>query len=187
MIGNLPVRLNVGGIDYPIESDYRNILVGLVACADPEYSDKEKLYIVMKRLYQSYLEKIPERDISEAAKKAKWFLDCGQIFDEKKPPSKLIDWEQDESIIFPAVNKVANTEVRSMDYIHWWTFMGYFMEIEEGTFSTVLGIRQKRAKGKSLDKWEKEFYRNNKSLCDIKRRYTEEEQREIEFLNTVFC
>ena len=38
------------------------------------------------------------------------------------------------------------------------------MEIEEGTFSTVLGIRQKKAKGKRLEKWEEEFYRNNKDF-----------------------
>ncbi len=64
--------------------------------------------------------------------------------------------------------------------------MGYFMEIEEGTFSMVLGIRQKIAKGKKLEKWEEEFYRNNKALCDIKARYTQEEHEEIEYLNQIF-
>ena len=92
----------------------------------------------------------------------------------------MLDWEQDESIIFPAINKVAGAETRSQSYIHWWTFMGYFMEIEEGTFSMVLGIRQKKAKHKKLEKWEQEFYRNNKELCDLKKRYTEEEQAEID-------
>lgn len=61
--------------------------------------------------------------------------------------------------------------------------MGYFMEIEEGIFSTVLGIRQKRAKGKKLDKWEQEFYANNKDICIIKTKYTQEEQEEIDRLN----
>ena len=54
------------------------------------------------------------------------------------------------------------------------------MEIQEGTFSTVLGIRQKKSQGKRLDKWEMEFYRNNKKVCDLKKRYTEEEQEEID-------
>ena len=61
--------------------------------------------------------------------------------------------------------------------------MGYFMEIEEGIFSTVLGIRQKRAKGKKLEKWEQEFYVNNKDICVIKTKYTQEEQEEIDRLN----
>lgn len=59
--------------------------------------------------------------------------------------------------------------------------MGYFMEIEEGTFSMVLGIRQKRAKGKKLEKWEQEFYLNNRALCDLKTKYTAEEQAEIDY------
>ena len=60
---------------------------------------------------------------------------------------------------------------------------GSTMEIEEGTFSTVLGIRQKRAKGKKLEKWEQEFYRNNKRQCDLKRKHTKEEQAEIDYWN----
>ena len=47
----------------------------------------------------------------------------------------------------------------------------------------VLGIRQKRAKGKKLEKWEQEFYRNNKALCDLKKKYTAEEQEEIDYWN----
>lgn len=187
MIGALPISLNVAGGDYPIETDYRNILVAMAACADPECTDKEKLYILMKRLFRDSLGKIPEELIPEAAEKAKWFIDCGQIEDEKKPSKKLIDWEQDEPIIFPAINKVAHMEVRAVEYLHWWTFMGYFMEIEEGTLSVVIGIRQKKAKGKVLEKWEKEFYQNNKVLCEIKTRYSQEEQDEIDSIKDIFA
>ncbi|EXG86221.1 Bacteriophage Gp15 protein [Clostridium sp. ASBs410] len=186
MIGALPTCLGINGNNYPIETDYRNILIALTACADPEYNDKERLYILMKRLFRDSLNEIPEDCITEAAEKVKWFVDCGQTADDKKPPIKVIDWEQDEPIIFPAINKLAHREVRSADYIHWWTFMGYFMEIEDGTFSMVLGIRQKIAKGKKLEKWEEEFYRSNKALCDIKARYTHEEHEEIEYLNQIF-
>lgn len=51
--------------------------------------------------------------------------------------------------------------------MHWWTFLGYFGEIEEGLFSTVVNIRNKRANGKKLDKWEIEFYNKNKALINI--------------------
>ena len=63
--------------------------------------------------------------------------------------------------------------------------MGYFMEIEGGTFSTVLAIRQKKLRGKKLEKWEQDFYSHNKNICDIKARYTEEEQAEIDYLNSL--
>ena len=88
--------------------------------------------------------RIPQEHIGEAVLQAKWFVDCGREDDDKRPAKKMMDWEQDEAILFPAVNKVAGIETRAVPYLHWWTFAGYFMEIEEGTFSTVLGIRQKR-------------------------------------------
>lgn len=183
MIGSLPTILRVGEQAYPIETDYRNILPILAACADPDYTPEEKLFIMLKRLFRNGYEKIPREQLAEAASQARWFVDCGQEDDGKKPPTKVIDWEQDEPLIFPAINKVAGMETRSAPYIHWWTFMGYFMEIEEGTFSTVLGIRQKKAKHKKLEKWEQEFYRNNRKICDLRKRYTAEEQAEIDYWN----
>lgn len=183
MIGRLPESLAVAGIAYPIETDYRNVLLILAAANDPDYTPDEKLYILLKRLLRDNLERIPEEHREEAAGQAKWFLDCGREDDQRKIHPKVIDWEQDESIIFSAINKVAGTETRSVPYLHWWTFMGYFMEIEEGTLSVVLGIRQKKAKGKKLEKWEQEFYRNNKALCEIKTRYTQAEQEEIDYWN----
>lgn len=72
-------------------------------------------------------------------------------------------------MLFPAVNKVAGVEVRSLPYLHWWTFLGYFQAIDhDDLFSHVLSIRQKRAKGKKLEKWEQEFYKNNRNLCSLK-------------------
>ena len=88
----------------------------------------------------------------------------------------MIDWEQDAPIIVPAVNSVAHTEVRSVEYMHWWTFWGYFMEVGESLLSSVLNIRDKKAKHKKLEKYEQEFYRENKELIDFKRRETEEEK-----------
>ena len=183
MIGELPKILKVGDEFYPIETDYRNILVILLACADPDLEPAQQLEIMMRRLYRDRFKEIPSDLWEEAASQARWFIDCGQEADEKKPSKKLMDWEQDEWILFPAINKVAGYETRSVPYLHRWTFAGYFMEIAEGTFSTVLGIRQKMAKGKRLEKWEQEFRRENKDLCDLKTRYTAEEQAEIDYWN----
>lgn len=183
MIGRLPVSLEVAGTEWDIRTDYRDVLVIMAAYNDPELSDGEKAEVMLNILYETF-ELIPREHWEEAAKKAVWFLDCGQTESDKKPQKKLIDWEQDEPLLFPAVNKVAGKEVRALEYLHWWTFMGYFMEIEgDGLFSTVLGIRQKQSKGKRLEKWEQEFYQNNKDMCKIRTRYTQEEQEEIDYYN----
>lgn len=183
MIGKLPTSITIEGKEYNIETDYRNILLALIAFEDADLSDSEKLYILMRRVLRANFDLIPHTELEYTLTEVKRFINCGKEGSNKNDPKKLIDWEQDESLIFPAINKVAGKEVRHVDYMHWWTFMGYFMEIEEGIFSTVLGIRQKRAKGKKLDKWEQEFYANNKDICIIKTKYTQEEQEEIDRLN----
>ena len=98
---------------------------------------------------------------------------------KKKPGSaRTMDWEQDESILFPAINKIAGFETRSVEYLHWWTFMGYFMEIStDGVFGSVLRLRQKKKNRKTpLDKTEKEFWNANRELCEIKPKLSEEEK-----------
>jgi transketolase len=41
--------------------------------------------------------------------------------------------------------------------------------------STVLGLRGKRARGKKLEKGEREFWMRNRAVCELRRRYTDEE------------
>ena len=64
--------------------------------------------------------------------------------------------------------------------------MGYFGEIGEGLFSTVMNIRLKRAEGKKLEKYEKAFLRKHKELVVL---HSEEERKAIdeteEFLKTL--
>ena len=98
-----------------------------------------------------------------------------------------MDWEQDASLIVTAVNKVLGREVRADSYLHWWSFLSAYMEIDNKTlFSNILSIRIKKSKGKKLEKWEQEFYRENKSLIDIKRKLTAEEEEEERLLEEMF-
>lgn len=73
-----------------------------------------------------------------------------------------------------------------MKYMHWWTFLGAYMEIADGLFSQVLYIRQKKAKGKKLEKWEMEFYKNNKKLIDLKQTVRKRSAEEEAALNELF-
>lgn len=175
---DIPSSLFVGGREYSIRSGWRHILKILEACADPEVSKRAKTIIILKIFYPDW-KSIPPGLVHEACEKACEFIDCGQKRGGKSKP-KMIDWEQDAPLIIPAVNQVAKQEVRLDPNIHWWTFWGWFMNIGDGLFSSVLRIRQKQAKGKKLDKWEKEFYLENQTLCDFERRYTAEELNAIE-------
>ena len=184
MIGYLPRESNINGTDRAIRSDFRNALLIFQAFNDPELSDQEKTITMLQCIYEEP-EIIPEGDIIEALEKAKWFLDGGSCADKNskhQQAKKVMDWEQDEQLIFSAVNKVAGYETRAVEYLHWWTFLGYLNEIGEGLFTTVINIRQKKNKRKKLEKHEEEFYRENRHLIDVNVRYTPEEQAEIDKL-----
>lgn len=174
----LPKSLNISGKEYSIRTDFRDILEILIAINDPDLQGWEKQEIMFRIIYPEYFS-IPSGDYEEACKKAAEFIDCNRTEENKRPQPKIIDWEQDAGIVIPAVNKVAGKEVRALDYLHWWTFLGYFMEIEDGLASQVWAIRQKKAKGKKLEKWEKEFEQNNPGLVKLKKQYSEEQKREI--------
>ena len=179
----LPTSLNISGVDFSIRTDFRAIIDILIAQNDPNLNEYGKVEVMLKILYENWQD-IPPEHLEEACKKACEFIDCGQKDENpNKPKPRLMDWEQDGDMIVPAVNKIAGTEVRATPYMHWWTFFSYFMEVGESLFSTVLGIRSKKAHGERLDKWEKKFYHDNKNLIDIKTRLSEEEQAYKDKLN----
>lgn len=182
----LPTSVNVAGVEYDIRTSWTAILDILVALASNEYEDDEKPIIALMIFYPGY-DEIPVECMNEAMDRLSEFIDAG-ITDEGIPKPKTMDWEQDASLIIPEINKQIGNgiDVRILKDMHWWTFLGYYMGIGESTFSTVVGIRYKKAKGKALDKWEREYYKENKSLIDIRIKYTEEEKEEKNRLNELF-
>lgn len=182
MIGALPEALTVGGEEYSIRTDYRNVLQVFEAFQDPELTQEEKWIVAIYLLFEDFscdddvLQAAQDGfDLGEAMKQISWLISAGQ------PEKEVLElptynWKQDEQIIFSAVNKVAGRETRELEYLHWWTFLGYFNEVGEGTFSFIVGIRRKLNKGKKLEKHEKEFLSHNKELVLMKKPLTKEEQ-----------
>ena len=181
MIFDLPTTLSVKGVEYAINTDYRDVLRTLTAFEDPDLSDEEKAYIVLHNTYVD-MAAIPRDKLQEALDAALRFIDLGKDPDEVNGP-RTMDWTQDAPLIFPAVNRAAGMEVRSVAYMHWWTFMGFFMEIRDTTYATVLGLRGKKARGKKLEKDDQDFWRHNKALCELKKKYNEAELAEQDAMN----
>ena len=166
MLGQLPTTADIAGKTYRIRTDYRVVLRIFAAISDPELTDKDKVLVCLANIYPDFM-KIPDDDLPEAYEQAVKFIEAGGS--REKAGVRLMDWEKDEAIIFPAINQAAGKEVRELEHLHWWTFMGYFQSIDrDSLFSTVLMIRQKKKKHKKLETWEQEFYNANRRLCDLK-------------------
>ena len=172
----LPESLEIGGVAYTIRTDFRAVLDILKCYADPEYEEDERALIMLRVLYIDW-EKIPEDLYEEALRQGAEFIDMG-ISSEGKLSRCVMDWEQDAPIIIPAVNKVFGADVRGLLHLHWWTFLGAYMEIGESLYSTVLQIRQKKAQKKKLEKYEQDFFQQNRSIVELRRKDTEEQREE---------
>jgi hypothetical protein len=173
---SLPKQLEVGGEKYEILCDYRAVLDILTAYSDPELDGADKTEALIKILYVHH-ETIPGDYMEEAIKQACWFIDCGMSTDNKSQP-RTMDWVKDAPVIIPEINKYIGTEVRSVEFMHWWTFFGAYMQIGgDGLYSSILNVRQKKAKREKLEKWESKFYKENQALCDLN---WEQKQKELE-------
>lgn len=145
--------------------DYRMVLDCFSALNDIELTKEERIYCALIIFYENFnsLEDLLQFDhLDKAVQKMYWFFNCGD--DRRVKTSKhykLIDWEGDSQLIASAVNKVAGTEVRLASYIHWWTFMGYYLAIGESPLATVVSIRGKISEGKKLEKYEQKFKQDN--------------------------
>ena len=102
------------------------------------------------------------------------FINGGQPETSAGGPA-LMDWEQDSELIVADVNKTAGQEIRALPFLHWWTFLSFFHAIGEGRLSEVVSIRRKLSRGKKLEDWEKEFYREHKDLVDLRKRRSMQE------------
>ena len=54
MIGALPEHLTVGDTDYPIRSDYRNVLQVFEAFNDPDLKDSEKCVVAVYLIFKDF-------------------------------------------------------------------------------------------------------------------------------------
>jgi len=188
----LPVSINIGGKDFRIrkDGDYRMVLDCMSALNDIELDENERLISCLIIFYQdinSYeeLEKFP--DIEKAVNEMFKFFNLGG---EEKPGLKtnynLIDYAEDEQLICSAINNVANIEIRTVPYCHWWTFMGYYMAIGECTLSTIVGIRYKIATHKKLEDYERRFQFENPQYFNRDYRSAEEKAITENFLKEVW-
>lgn len=179
MMWNLPIAVEIGGKQFAIrnECDYRVVLDVIEALNDEELPMENRMHCALFIFYEDLK---GCTDMQAAAQEMMKIINLGEDCEEEKEETqkpKLMDWGQDFQQLAPPISRVLGYSVRSAkQYTHWWDFVGAYMEIGECTFATIVSIRSKRMKGKPLEKWEQDFYKENKKLIDLKQNLTEEEK-----------
>lgn len=178
MFVDLPYSLLVNGEERPINCDFRDVILICNAFNDPELTASDKTLVMLNNLYvDNWME---FGNVEEAIKQASWFIDWGKEYKEAENSPKIMDWEQDYNLIISAVNNKTNViDVRELEFMHWWSFLGYFSDRGECQFSSIVELREKIAKGKKLDTWEKEVLRDNRDQIILKNKNNEDFEKEL--------
>lgn len=185
----LPTEIIIEGHPYHIRNkgDYRMVMDVFSVLEDIELDKRERIISALIIFYEDFNDiedifAIP--NIEEAIIKMYEFFNADKP-DAARVMKKLIDWKDDSAMICAAVNNVAKTEIRTIEYLHWWTFLSYYMSIGESIMSTVVSIRDKISRGKKLDKWENEYRLENPQYFKWNRK-TVEEMEDEEWLKSVW-
>ena len=178
---DLPIAITIGDKQFPIRNkgDYRMVLDCFATLNDMELDEKARTIACLIIFYDgmnSADDLYVLGDIETAIKGMFSFFELNSQSIGAKAKHKLVDWEKDEQLIVSAINNTAKMEVRAVPYMHWWTFMGYYSSIGECPLSTIIGIRDKIARGKKLEKYEKEYRKNNPQYFNWDYRTEEEKE-----------
>lgn len=142
------------------------VLDCFAALEDVELGKQERILTCLIIFYDELrtvedLARVFGTDLQEPVKQMFNFFNCGQESIGAHTSHKLVNWEQDAPLIASAINNIAGKEIRLEPYLHWWTFMSYYLAIGECPLATIVGIRNKIKTGKKLEKYERDFKKEN--------------------------
>ena len=188
----LPTTVMVEDREYQIRNnaDYRLILDVISACQEVEFNEIEKVYTTLILFYDNIdtetdvINEFETPEIMQAAMDAVMdFISGGDTYETGNTASyKLIDWKKDEKLIVAGINPLLGNgmDIRRIDYMHWWTFLSYYMGIGESALSTVVSIRDKIIKGKKLEKYEQTFRREHPEYFKWREQEKTENEKQLE-------
>ena len=182
LVDALPDAVEIGGIEYPIETDFRAALRVILAFEDDELTGFEKQAVLLDNLY-------PERphDLQGALEQAIKFLNGGQGQDEEDSDDslRLYSFSKDAGFIFAAFRQTHGVDLETAE-MHWWKFLALFLDLgAETTFCQLVSLRKRIKTGKAT-KEELKAYRDMRDVIDLPEPRTPEEKASLtEFVKAV--
>jgi hypothetical protein len=171
LIHEFPDILEVDGIEYEINSDFRTCLRIILAYEDDNLTISEKNMVMLNNLYRVYTHnaKLPD-DVQAAAEAGVKFLNGGDAVKtgEGENGLRIFSFSKDARFIFAAFRQTHGIDLEESD-MHWWKFLAYFMDLGADTFFCNLTSLRKRLNTGKATKEEKTMANEPgmKDLIDI--------------------
>lgn len=168
IFGSLPTSITVGGVEYPIKTDFRDWIEfekQLTAYSD---SDVEKANQIISAVMY-VMDVIPE-DIQSALNEILNFYSCSDDWKNVKKPTSngktpIFDYYFDSPYIYAAFVEKYNIDLTETD-MHWWKFRALMKSLTECKLSEIISYRSMKIDNK-LPRSQKEFYTEMKRIYAI--------------------
>ncbi len=161
----LPDSINVQGVEYPIQTDFRTILRYSAQMDTIEEDNLTEIISCMKIvIYRDF----PD-DISSAISALNWFIKCGREEKRNRPSNKLLgvnsnqpfDFFIDGELIWSAFrrNDVYGIDLLEVPHLHWWKFIAMLDDLPEDTrLHRIMDYRTIDTTNKNLSKEMRDVY-----------------------------
>ena len=131
LIDYLPETVEIEGVEYEIESNFRTFILFEMLMQDSELSDSEKAMQGLKLAYPV----IPD-NLEAAVDELLWFYACGKRWREKRAGSvegasevqRIYSFEHDDDYIYSAFLTQYHIDLQDIKYLHWWKFKAVTVE-----------------------------------------------------------
>lgn len=152
-----PLSVEVGGAEYPINPDFRNIL------AINKILTEKDVEGVPEALSRFYVEGVPG-DIEGAIEAFISFFAGGDKSEGGNgSKAEVIDFEHDADYIFAAFYYEYKINLAEVSAMHWWIFRSLFAGLKHSKINDIINIRATEI-SKDMSASEKKYYLKMKRL-----------------------
>lgn len=185
LIDLLPTTVEIEGIEYEINTDFRIGVLFELLMQDVEIDDDEKEVQALELYYP-----ICPENRDAAIEKMLWFYKCGKEFEEsnKKGSGKaeqIYSFDYDDEYIYSAFLDQYRVDLQDVKHLHWWKFKAMFKSLKED--NEIVKIMGYRAIDLSdiEDKKQKEHYKKLKQMYKIPEIILKSEKEKLDKINEI--
>lgn len=165
LIDRLPDTVEIGGVDYRINTGFRTAILFELMMQDESYYPAEKQDMALKLFFA-----VRPNDINAATQAIIWFYEGGDRKKNRRELQKrrgahrlIYSYEHDDQYIYTAFLQQYGIDLTNAK-LHWWQFRALFLALDDDC--KICKIMRYRAMEINA-KWSKEeqqFYRDTKKL-----------------------
>lgn len=157
-----PEFVEINGVEYEIDADFRNCIKFEQLMFDPDISDNLRGTLALRLFYPN----IPP-DTAAAFEKIIWLYSCGekakQGISGGKSGKKVYSYEEDGGYIFAAFLADYKIDLEAVEHLHWWKFRAMFDSLRsENMICKIMEYRT--ADISKMKDEQKQFYQDMKKL-----------------------